>query len=165
MLFGKDIDLVEDTKKRRLMQVRKDNTFYLLDKKQEKYVTFLKNNIINAVSIGVMLGYLLKFLNWPWVVWAIVAVVWYVSYVVLFNTKVFPKFKKLKEKKVKVVPPSTTKGKTLAFALAFLFIGIALLACVPMGQTTSETESVVVIGCGFFSIVMGLKFLGDYRKA
>ena len=60
MIFGGSVDFVEDTKKRRLLFLRKEGVYYLVEKKQEKYVLFLKNNIINAASVGAMTGYFLK---------------------------------------------------------------------------------------------------------
>ena len=93
MIFGGSVDFVEDTKKRRLLYLRKENSYYLVERKQEKYVLFLKNNIINAVSIGAMTGYFLKL---PYVIWAVIALVFYISYLILFNTKIFPGFEKLR---------------------------------------------------------------------
>ena len=162
MIFGGSVDFVEDTKKRRLLYLRKENSYYLVDRKQEKYVLFLKNNIINAVSIGAMTGYFLKL---PYVIWAVIALVFYISYLILFNTKIFPGFEKLREKKIKVVPPSETKGRMLMFALGFLAVGIGLLLCIPLNQVDGSIDSSVVIVCGAFSIIMGLRYLIAYQKS
>ena len=123
---------------------------------------FLKNNIINAVSIGAMTGYFLKL---PYVIWAVIALVFYISYLILFNTKIFPGFEKLREKKIKVVPPSETKGRMLMFALGFLAVGIGLLLCIPLNQVDGSIDSSVVIVCGAFSIIMGLRYLIAYQKS
>ena len=162
MIFGGSVDFVEDTKKRRLLYLRKENSYYLVERKQEKYVLFLKNNIINAVSIGAMTGYFLKL---PYVIWAVIALVFYISYLILFNTKIFPGFEKLREKKIKVVPPSETKGRMLMFALGFLAVGIGLLLCIPLNQVDRSIDSSVVIVCGAFSIIMGLRYLIAYQKS
>ena len=162
MIFGGSVDFVEDTKKRRLLYLRKENSYYLVERKQEKYVLFLKNNIINAVSIGAMTGYFLKL---PYVIWAVIALVFYISYLILFNTKLFPGFEKLREKKIKVVPPSETKGRMLMFALGFLAVGIGLLLCIPLNQVDGSIDSSVVIVCGAFSIIMGLRYLIAYQKS
>ncbi|NBK93674.1 hypothetical protein D5278_17135 [bacterium 1XD21-13] len=162
MIFGGSVDFVEDTKKRRLLYLRKENSYYLVERKQEKYVLFLKNNIINAVSIGAMTGYFLKL---PYVIWAVIALVFYISYLILFNTKIFPGFEKLREKKIKVVPPSETKGRMLMFALGFLAVGIGLLLCIPLNQVDGSIDSSVVIVCGAFSIIMGLRYLIAYQKS
>ncbi len=162
MIFGGSVDFVEDTKKRRLLYLRKENSYYLVERKQEKYVLFLKNNIINAMSIGAMTGYFLKL---PYVIWAVIALVFYISYLILFNTKIFPGFEKLREKKIKVVPPSETKGRMLMFALGFLAVGIGLLLCIPLNQVDGSIDSSVVIVCGAFSIIMGLRYLIAYQKS
>lgn len=162
MIFGGSLDFVEDTKKRRLLYLRKENSYYLVERKQEKYVLFLKNSIINAVSIGAMTGYFLKL---PYVIWAVIALVFYISYLILFNTKIFPGFEKLREKKIKVVPPSETKGRMLMFALGFLAVGIGLLLCIPLNQVDGSIDSSVVIVCGAFSIIMGLRYLIAYQKS
>lgn len=162
MIFGGSVDFVEDTKKRRLLYLRKENSYYLVERKQEKYVLFLKNNIINAVSIGAMTGYFLKL---PYVIWAVIALVFYISYLILFNTKIFPGFEKLREKKIKVAPPSETKGRMLMFALGFLAVGIGLLLCIPLNQVDGSIDSSVVIVCGAFSIIMGLRYLIAYQKS
>lgn len=161
MVFGGSVDLVEDTKKRKLLYLRKDCCYYLVEKKQEKYVLFLKNNIINAVSIGAMVGYFLKL---PYVFWAVIAFVFYIAYLILFNTKIFPGFVRLRENKIKVAPPSETKGKMLMFALAFLAVGIGLLLCIPLKQVDGSIDSSVVVVCGGFSIIMGLRYLIAYQK-
>ena len=142
MIFGGSVDFVEDTKKRRLLYLRKEN--------------------INAVSIGAMTGYFLKL---PYVIWAVIALVFYISYLILFNTKIFPGFEKLREKKIKVVPPSETKGRMLMFALGFLAVGIGLLLCIPLNQVDGSIDSSVVIVCGAFSIIMGLRYLIAYQKS
>ena len=162
MVFGRSIDMVEDTKKRKLLYVRKEDAYYLMDKNQQRYALFLKNNIINAVSVGAMLGYFIKLPYW---VWAVIALAWYVVYLVFFNLKIFPKFTKLKEKKIKVVPPSETKGRMLFFALGFLAVGVGLLACIALGQTDGTIDNSIVVVCGIFSIFMGLFQLNNYRKA
>ena len=98
-------------------------------------------------------------------IWAVIALVFYISYLILFNTKIFPGFEKLREKKIKVVPPSETKGRMLMFALGFLAVGIGLLLCIPLNQVDGSIDSSVVIVCGAFSIIMGLRYLIAYQKS
>ncbi len=162
MIFGGSVDFVEDTKKRRLLFLRKEGVYYLVEKKQEKYVLFLKNNIINAASVGAMTGYFLKL---PYIIWGAIALVFYVSYLILFNTKIFPGFEKLREKKIKVVPPSETKGRMLMFSLGFLAVGAGLLLCIPLTQVEGSIDSGAVVVCGAFSIIMGLRYLTAYQKS
>lgn len=161
MIFGGSVDLVEDTKKRRMLRLKKEDSYYLVDKKQEKYVLFLKNNLLNAASIGAMAGYFLKL---PYVVWGVIAIVFYVMYLLLFNFKIFPSFEKLREKKIKVTPPSESKGKLRMFAAGFLVVGIGLLLCIPLGQVDESIDNSVVIVCGAFSIIMGVRCLIAYQK-
>lgn len=156
-----NVDLVEDKKKRRLLLVHEDNRYYLLDKRQEKYVTFLKNNLINAISIGAILGYFIKLPYWGW---GLIALVVYAAYLLFFNTKIFPGLTMLKEKKIQVLQPSETKKRMLLFTFAFLAVGIGLLLCIPLGQANGTMESSAAVVGGIFSIFMGLRFLSDYRK-
>ncbi|MDO4475030.1 MAG: hypothetical protein Q4B75_10330 [Eubacteriales bacterium] len=162
MIFGRNVDMVEDTRGRKLLYMRDENTYYLLEDKLQKYVLFLKNNIINAISGGAMLGY---FIRLPYWMWAVIAIAWYVAYIVFFNVKIFPRFEKLKEKKIKVAPPSETKGRMLIFALGFLAVGIGLFLCIPLGQVNGNIDGSVVVACGIFSFIMGVNYLNQYRKA
>lgn len=162
MIFGRNVDMVEDTKGRKLLYMKNEETYYLVEEKMQKYVLFLKNNIINAISGGAMIGYFIKLPYW---MGAAIALAWYVAYIVFFNRKVFPKFERLKERKIKVAPPSETKGKMLLFALGFLAIGIGLFLCIPLGQVNGNIDGSVVVACGIFSVIMGVGYLNNYRKA
>lgn len=56
------------------------------------------------------------------------------------------------------------KGRTKTYGAAFLVVGIGLLACIPLGETSGNLESSFVMLCGIFSIFMGLWQLACCRR-
>lgn len=162
MIFGRHIELVQDTRGRKLLHLKKDDTFYFMEKKQETYASLFKNNVINAVSIGVMIGYFIKLPYW---VWAAIALVVYVTYLITFNKKIFPGYKKVVEKKpVKIAPPTESEGKVRFFSIAFIVIGVLLMICVPMGWSDGSIPDGVVIACGIFAVIMGVGYMNSNKK-
>lgn len=163
MIFGRDIELVQDTRGRKLLHLKKENTFYAMEKRQETYANLFKNNIINAVSLGVMIGY---FIRLPYWAWAAIAVVVYVTYLITFNKKIFPGYRRLEEKKaIKITPPTESESKVRAFSLAFIAVGLLLMLCVPMGWSDGSIPDGVVIACGIFAVIMGIGYMNSNKKS
>ncbi len=162
MIFGRQIELVQDVRGRKLLHLKKDDTFYFMEKKQETYANLFKNNVINSVSIGVMIGYFIKLPYW---VWAAIALVVYVSYLLMFNKKIFPGYKKVVEKKpVKIAPPTESEAKVRFFSIGFIVIGVLLMLCVPLGWSDGSIPDIVVIGAGIFAVIMGLGYMNSNKK-
>lgn len=160
MLHSGNARIVIDNKKRKLLEIKKEGTFYLLNQKNEKFAIFLKNNVLNAISISVIVGY---FLNLPYWAWAIIAGSLYIAYMVFFNKKIMPGLSLVKSKHIQIEKRTIdSRNRVLFFAIGFIAISIGLLLCVVLEQIDGYYNAWIVVGFSIFAFIMGLKHIKEY---
>lgn len=161
MINGWNIEVFQDKRNRKLMHIKQTETYYQVHEKDEKYVTLLKNNIINAVSIAAMITY---FLNLHPVWWFAIMGLVYGAYLLLFNKRILPRFSIVKNKHIEKKQESVSSSKYVLFlGVGFILIGIGLILCIVFEQVTSTIERYMVIGFSIFSFGMGMMQLRAYR--
>lgn len=162
MINGWDIEIFQDKRNRKLMHIKHTEMYYQVHESDEKYVTLLKNNIINAVSIAAIIGYFLK-LNPLW--WFLIMGLVYGAYLLLFNKKILPRFSIVKNKRIEKKQEKESSSKYILFlGIGFFVIGLGLILCIVFEQVTSNFEMYMVIGFSIFSIVMGMMQIRKYMN-
>ncbi|MEG0273733.1 MAG: hypothetical protein RR690_01280 [Longicatena sp.] len=160
MVNGWNVEAFHDKRNRRLLHLKKQDIYYQLNEKDEKFVTLLKNNEINAVSIAAIAGYFLK-LHPVW--WIVIMAVIYGAYLWFFNAKVLPKLSTVKNKKIeKKLEKSSSSKSTLFFGIGFFVIAIGLVLCIFLDQVQNDFEMYMVIGFSIFAFVMGAMQVRKY---
>lgn len=160
MVHSGNARIVIDNKKRKLLELKKEGTFYLLNQKNEKFAIFLKNNVLNAISISVMIGY---FLNLPYWLWVIVAAILYGAYMLFFNKRILPSLSIVKSKHILIEKKTIdSKKRILFFAVGFIAISIGLLLCVIYNQINGEYNEWIVSCFSVFALLMSIKHFKEY---
>ena len=100
MIFGFQTRIVENTKNNRFLFIRGKNEYYQISSsKQEAQIKLLQNNILNALTAGMILR---LFFNLEYYLCIIAALIIYSVYLFLFNTKLLPSFDQAAAKNIKI---------------------------------------------------------------
>lgn len=162
MINGWNIEVFQDKRNRKLMHIKHTETYYHVHESDEKYVTLMKNNIINAISIATIIGYFLK-LHPLW--WFVIMGLVYGAYLLLFNKKILPRCSIVKNKRIEKKQESKSSSKYILFlGIGFFVIGIGLLLCIVFEQVSNRFEMYMVIGFSIFSFVMGWMQIRTYMN-
>lgn len=157
MVFGWMLKVGCDTKGRRLLYIKSKDTYYLLPEKKEFLVTLWKHNEVNAISIGVILGYFIfKTISAA----LLIAALCYVVVLALMNFKLLPTLHRVNNKKItwrKEEQKQESNG--LLPAILFLAIGAGLFICIAVGETHGQLEGITAALGGLLAIGMGLRQL------
>lgn len=157
MILGIHTELFEDQKGRKILHVKPTGTYYLVEGKKDSFVKLLQTNIINAISLSLIVG---MFFQWTPIIYAAVAAAIYISYLFYFNNQVFPSFQALREKYIKRKEAKAQGfGQLLFQAAAFLAIGAGLVYCIADGQVSPGTMQLAVTAAVIISFAFGVKML------
>lgn len=161
MLFGIQIEVFEDTKSRKLLHVKKKDLYYQITKSDEAKVFLFSKGLINAVSLALIFGLILRWPIWAYVVTALVI---YAFILYMFNDKVLPKMPVVNAKTVaRKEAPKKDRSFSIA-GIAYLVIAFGLLYCFFTNQVEEGMMTYVVIGAIAISLVMGAMNLFTYGK-
>lgn len=157
MVVGIQTQLFADKKNRQIFYIKKTGNYYVLKNKEEFYVKLLQNNIVNAISISVILG---LFLHLDYIWYISIAIVLYIAYLIFFNLKVMANLSPIKAKHIeRNSKPVNEKKQMLLQGIALPLVGIALIICLLTGQVQDEMTKMVVLLCILMSFMFGLKTL------
>ena len=162
MILGIHTELFEDQKNRKILYVKTTGTYYVVEKKKESFVRFLQTNIINAISLSLIIG---MFFQWTPIIYAAVAAAIYLGYLFYFNKQVFPSLQALRDKNIKRKEAKAQGFGQLMFqAAAFLLIGAGLIYCVATHQVDPGVMQLAVMVGTVISFAFGLKTLMQALK-
>lgn len=157
MVVGIQTQLFADKKNRQIFYIKKTGNYYVLKNKEEFYVKLLQNNIVNAISISVILG---LFLHLDYIWYIAIAIALYIAYLIFFNLKVMANLSPIKAKHIeRNAKPVNEKKQMLLQGIGLPFVGIALMICLLTGQVQDEMTKMVVLLCILMSFMFGLKTL------
>ncbi|MEG0034672.1 MAG: hypothetical protein RR734_03770 [Bacilli bacterium] len=155
MVYSTNFKIVNDTKRGKLFQDIKNDKYYQLDNKNEKFAIMFKNCILNSVSLCILVGY---FLNLSYILWIVIGLSIYITYTVFFNYKILPSLNLIKMKHIKVLDEKkVTNNQSLLMSLGFIVVGLGLIFCIISGEVLGKTNKIVVTIFSFFSLAMGIK--------
>lgn len=157
MILGIQTELFEDQKNRKILRIKTTDAYYHVSQKEERFVRLLQTNIVNAITLSLIIG---MFFKWQPVVYVAVAAVIYVGYFLYFNKKIFSNLQEVQEKKIKrkETPPRGSK-QLMIQAAAFLLVGVGLAYCIVTGQVDEELTRVAVIAGAGIAFLFGIKLL------
>ena len=155
MILGIHTELFEDQKGRKILLVKPTGAYYLVEGKKDSFVKLLQTNVINAISLSLIIGMLFR---WTPVIYAAVAAAIYIGY--LFNRQVFPSFPVLRDKHIKRKEAKAQGfGQLLFQSCAFLAVGAGLIYCIADGQVDPGAMQMAVTAAVVISAAFGVKSL------
>ena len=157
MVLGVQTEIFEDTKLRKIFHIKNTEKNYLLQEKDEFKVRLLRMNIVDSVSVAILLGLVI---HMPIYAYVAVAAMVYVAYLFYFNSKVLPTMqavKKVERKKVE----EKSKDRPPFVAFAYLLVGAGLLYCMLSNQVEANL-TYIVIGAMILSFGLGSFYLYLY---
>lgn len=160
MVTGWMLSTGTDTKGRRLLYIKKDNTYYLLPQNREFAITLWKHAEINAISISIILGYFL-FHNIAGTV--LLALALYAAVLLAMNKKLLPSLHRAGGRNITWRKEKPAKeGNSMLMAVLFLLIGVGLFLCLALEQTQNTLETVTAAAGGCIALFVGARQL--YRN-
>lgn len=152
MVFNWNSEIIRDTRNKKIFHIKNSDKYFLIDEEKEKLTDVFNSIHINAFSISAVVGYILKFEYWIWIVFAAVL---YLAYVVYFNYKVLPEFIPIKQKQVVVKEKKSSKFRVIASSIGLIVVGLGLALCVYFEQVTGILNIIFILGCSIFALVVG----------
>ena len=156
MIFGFQTRIVENTKNNRFLFIRGKNEYYQISSsKQEAQIKLLQNNILNALTAGMILR---LFFNLEYYLCIIAALIIYSVYLFLFNTKLLPSFDQAASKNIKIKEkPASNSTAPLVQGIGFIIIAAGLVYCVLTNQAGDPSMKIMVYAVIVIAVFLGTK--------
>ena len=156
MIFGFQTRIVENTKNNRFLFIRGKNEYYQISSnKQEAQIKLLQNNILNALTAGMILR---LFFNLEYYLCIIAALIIYSVYLFLFNTKLLPSFDQAAAKNIKIKKkPTSNSTAPLVQGIGFIIIAAGLVYCVLTNQAGDPSMKIMVYAVIVIAVFLGTK--------
>lgn len=163
MILGIHTELFEDQRSRKVLRIKTKDTYYLVPEKKESLVRLLQTNVVNAITLSLIIG---MFIKWNPIFYAVAAVAIYCAYLLYFNLNILPQLQLLKEKKIRRKEnKSFTFGQLMFQAVAFIFIAVGLGYCIITGQVDEGITEIAVMGGAAIALIFAMRSFIQAIKA
>lgn len=160
-MVGRQCEVFEDIKSRKILYDKKTNICYLLPNRGEGKVQLLKMNVFNAIAISFIIGY---FFNFPIYLYVLLAVALYFVYFMYFNNIFLPNLHKIKKTERKKEVENQEKTPFPYVGLGYLVIGAGLIYCLLSNQVEEGIMTYVVCGAILICLVNSVYYFRNYMK-
>lgn len=163
-MLGMQCEIFTDTRNRKILRDKKKGQCYLLNAEDEKKVRIYQTAFVSSISIAVI-PVILFHMPWIWAVLLGAAV--YAAFYLYFNRTVLVHLTKVRGNRVekKISGTETNKKQSIARAVAFLVIGLALLYCLVTRTGIDSQQLYWIAAAGAcISIIMAVSCLNRYLR-